>query len=207
MPEPRETHTAIDARRNARGGGGDVHELALLLAQHQRLDAPGGRCSCGHETALGDLTSRHVADAVIAAGWEHPDDEVLVEGSWFARPDLPVILGNFMRRCDEYGREAKALAATVQRVRELHRPWYEIDGVRHDHCVAVGNDDVPADHICRTGGWDACLPDYEEHYVLACVECRQNTEDGEHGSPLWPCDTIRALAPSDPATDTGGDAT
>lgn len=48
---------------------GDVaHSLALVLARHQRLDPPGGRCSCGHETALGDLVSAHVADAILASG-------------------------------------------------------------------------------------------------------------------------------------------
>lgn len=36
-----------------------------------------------------------------------PDDEVLVEGSWFHLNDLPLILGNYMRSSDRHTREAK----------------------------------------------------------------------------------------------------
>lgn len=84
-------------------------------------------------------------------------------------------------------------------VEALHRPWYEIDGVRHDHTVLVTGKDVPADHVCRIGPeHQACItypgyPDETEHEVLACVECRQTTQDGEPGHPLWPCPTIRAV--------------
>ena len=46
-----------------------AHDLALLIANHHRLDAPGGKCTCGHETELGRLFSRHIADEAIAAGW------------------------------------------------------------------------------------------------------------------------------------------
>lgn len=90
----------------------------------------------------------------------------------------------------------------LDRVRDLHRPWYEFDGQRHDHVVSVAGDDIPEGHVCRVGGWDSCDPKYEEHLVLACVECRQTTEDAEPGYPLWPCDTIRALdAAPDPTRE------
>lgn len=46
-----------------------AHDLALLIANHHRIDAPGGKCTCGHETPLGELCSRHIADEIIAAGW------------------------------------------------------------------------------------------------------------------------------------------
>jgi hypothetical protein len=77
---------------------------------------------------------------------------------------------------------------------DLHKPWYEINGVRIDHTVVFGND-VPEGHVCRVGTrFDSCEPAIEEHYVLACVECRGTTEDGEPGYSLWPCPTARLAA-------------
>lgn len=107
--------------------------------------------------------------------------------------------------CDEVDR----LTAVLDGVRALHRPWYEINGVRHDHRIPVCGDAVPADHVCI----DLCLPhgDTEdpedaEHEVLACYECRWPTDEGEAGYLLWPCATARALGPSPsrPTTTTGG---
>lgn len=97
-----------------------------------------------------------------------------------------------------------ALIATFQRalfepILELHRPWYEFNGVRHDSTVLVTGDAVPADHVCRTGpGHQSCItydghPEETEHEVLACIECRATTEDGDPGVLLWPCPTVRAI--------------
>lgn len=95
----------------------DSHALALLIAEHHRIDPPGGKCTCGHETPLGELVSRHIADAIHAAGWVSPEvqQEALdamalqvtytEDGTW-----------KVLRRF----REARA---TVQRVRELCERW------------------------------------------------------------------------------------
>lgn len=93
----------------------------------------------------------------------------------------------------------RALAAesALRQVRELHVPWYVVNGVRHDHLVHVtGSEHLPADHVCRIGTeWD-CEIDPEDsgwstHAVLACYECRCPTEDGDAGYLLWPCKTAR----------------
>lgn len=38
-----------------------------VLPYHWRANPPGGRCGCGHETALGRMTGEHVAEAVLDA--------------------------------------------------------------------------------------------------------------------------------------------
>lgn len=88
----------------------------------------------------------------------------------------------------------------VEAVRALHRPWYYgVDGVRRDHTVYAYGTDVPADHVCRIGhGYDRCSintddPTDSGHQVLACVECRGASEDGEPVHSFWPCLTIREL--------------
>lgn len=45
--------------------------------------------------------------------------EVLVEGSWFKRADLPEVLGNFMRSSAEHAREAKDLLVTLTELRPV----------------------------------------------------------------------------------------
>jgi hypothetical protein len=84
--------------------------------------------------------------------------------------------------------------ALADAILALHRPWYEVAGKRYDHTVYVGDADRPSDHVCRIGGLDACGP--EEHYLLACIECRQTTDDGEDGLLLWPCPTARLVLPA-----------
>lgn len=51
------------------------------------------------------------------AAQRNPDDEVLVEGSWFHPADLPKILGNFMRASDEYARDAKDAWIELEQLR------------------------------------------------------------------------------------------
>lgn len=78
----------------------------------------------------------------------------------------------------------------------LHRPGYELNGKWHDNLVYVGDEDLPADHVCRIGpGLDTCSP--EEHYVPACNECRQCDEDANPGYLIWPCPTARLAGVSD----------
>ncbi|MET8648495.1 hypothetical protein [Nocardia aurea] len=48
----------------------------------------------------------------------NPEDEVLVEGSWFHPADLPKILGNFMRASDRYASEAKNEHVANEQLRE-----------------------------------------------------------------------------------------
>jgi len=56
----------------------------------------------------------HFFDASFAGEVRGPqadftaEEEVLVEGSFFKRSELPVILGNFMRLADQYARDTKA---------------------------------------------------------------------------------------------------
>jgi hypothetical protein len=53
-----------------------------------------------------------------------PDnDEVLVEGSYFARSDLPRALGNYMRTADDYGRRLKEAHAKLE---DLQRSVVEL---------------------------------------------------------------------------------
>jgi hypothetical protein len=44
-----------------------VHVIADVLRQHQRLKPPSGQCTCGHEVPLGRLFSEHQAREVMAA--------------------------------------------------------------------------------------------------------------------------------------------
>lgn len=50
------------------------------------------------------------------AAQRNPDDEVLVQGFWFHPSDLPKILGNFMRRSDDWAREAKDAYIALMKV-------------------------------------------------------------------------------------------
>ena len=105
---------------------------------------------------------------------------------------------NAARRArDEADARMDALEADL---RGLHVPWYEVNGVRHDHLVHVtGTENIPADHVCRIGSeWDSCEIDPDDsgwsvHVVPACCECRAVTEEYEIGYKLWPCKTIRTL--------------
>lgn len=86
--------------------------------------------------------------------------------------------------------EPKAVAA-LDRIRAMHQPTYEVDGVERRHYVQVGSD-VGSDHVCVIDGDDRCDPEYDDHIALACVECRFATEDGLAGYAFWPCPTARA---------------
>ncbi|WP_405490406.1 hypothetical protein [Nocardia sp. NBC_00511] len=59
------------------------------------------------------------------AAQRNPDDEVLVEGSWFHPADLPRILGNYMRGSDEDARKWKDAAVALHtanaRIAELEQ--------------------------------------------------------------------------------------
>lgn len=93
------------------------------------------------------------------------------------------------------------LLRQVEAVQALHRPWYEVNGKRHDHLVTVCGSDLPDGHVFRVEGpeYDRCDPIDREnpedslHSVPACYECRCATDEGEPGYLLWPCDTARAL--------------
>lgn len=99
--------------------------------------------------------------------------------------------------------EPEGLAA---KLRELHKPWWEHNGVRHyQYCVTVG--EPRQGHECITEGIDQCRiednPDDSEHSDLACVECRPSYSDSdEPGWLYWPCPTIALLDASD--TGVGG---
>jgi hypothetical protein len=143
------------------------------------------------QTTLGLATEQIDLDALRA-----PVDSESAEATY--NPDI----FEFRHRLELACAEVDALRAVVERVRALHRPWHEINGVRHDHRVLVGWDEAPADHVCIVSDWYRCSPG-EEHWVLACAECRRITEDGDPASPLWPCATIRALD-GDAAAREGG---
>lgn len=128
--------------------------------------------------------------------------------------DVQVIADYYEDRLAAVRAQRDQARAALDRVRALHRPWYEIDGVRHDNRVVVYGDDVPADHVCVKAGdradqfaFEQCTieddEDDSEHYVLACYECRCTTEEGEPGYLLWPCATARALDGPAPVEDGG----
>jgi len=82
----------------------------------------------------------------------------------------------------------------AEKILELHKPWYEINGVRHNQYVTVMADEVPEGHVCIEIGFDRCqvepdAPEDSEHSIPACVECRPNTVDGLAGHLFWPCPT------------------
>jgi hypothetical protein len=153
------------------------------------------RAAIGHQ-----MQKRHESMLVDRRGW--------TRGQWIADArDLmddidgavtSLVNGHILALLDE-ARDADALRAAVERVRALHVPWYEVNGVHREHRVLAAWEEAPADHVCVIGdGWDRCSPD-EGHYVLACAECRWTTEDGDPAHPLHPCPTIRALDTPDPA--------
>jgi hypothetical protein len=83
-----------------------------------------------------------------------------------------------------------AAQAAVERVRALHRPWYEINGVRHEHTVTVPCSEFAG---CDGDGHRDCdASDGEGHEAPACSECRWSDGDVD-GFLLWPCPTVRAL--------------
>ena len=81
-------------------------------------------------------------------------------------------------------------ADALEQVRALHRPWYEIHGVRHDYTVMANCEDFDG---CN-GTADRECDDPDDHERLACVECRHVFEDMD-GNLFWPCPTARALLP------------
>lgn len=44
-----------------------IEKLTAVLPYHQRINPPGGECSCGHVTPLGQSTCRHVAEVAVNA--------------------------------------------------------------------------------------------------------------------------------------------
>lgn len=103
--------------------------------------------------------------------------------------------------------ETKALDA-IERIRELHTPTYVVDGVEYTHRVMVPGDEIAQlapDHECVTAGFDACEiypddPAASVHYVPACSECQVTVDDGP-GYRIYPCPTIRAIDPPEPAAE------
>lgn len=77
--------------------------------------------------------------------------------------------------------EARGRAEVAAKVKELHRPWYEVGGEPQEHTVTVP---------CYK---DDCVCEGEGHDSLACAEC-QWTDGDLYGYAVWPCPTIRALA-------------
>lgn len=93
------------------------------------------------------------------------------------------------------------LTAVARAVLELHHPWYEAGGVRHDNTVTVSCSDFngcdgTADRWCAVAEDDG-------HEVLACHECRCVVDYDLDGFLLWPCPTVRAVtaALAPPATE------
>lgn len=95
-------------------------ETALFVAAVQpptpRMSGP----------VLLDMRIVRAAEQVkAAAGAARDAEEVLVEGSWFTRGELPRVLGTFIRASEEHAREAKdlrerldAAEATIRSLRE-----------------------------------------------------------------------------------------
>lgn len=81
--------TMLDAILSARKAAADAQALAADLGQ---------RCD--------ELTAKR-----------NPDDDVLVEGTWFHPDDLPKILGNHMRSVDEEQRRTKDAAIALDDAR------------------------------------------------------------------------------------------
>jgi hypothetical protein len=78
---------------------------------------------------LDELEAQRERVNELSAERRNPDEDVLVEGSWFHPEDLPTILGNYMRSVDEHGRrwkdavvENKALRARIAELDAAQRP-------------------------------------------------------------------------------------
>lgn len=91
-----------------------AHEIALIMAEHHRINPPGGKCTCGHETGLGQLVTRHIADAVLASGLVVPAER------------LRLVRDSVREVSNERAAERDRLAAQVAAVRALcdrHEKW------------------------------------------------------------------------------------
>ena len=109
------------------------------------------------------------ADGDTVAGADYPFLAALIVAAVNA---LPGLLAAVREQAD-----------AIDKVRGLHRPWYEINGVRHEHTVTAP---------CYE---DDCACDGEGHEVPACSECRWSDGDVD-GYLLWPCPTARLLSPA-----------
>ena len=89
VPAPESTHTPGPVFRDR----GVI--IATLTARIAELETE-------RDQAKAEVADLHAALTELA-----PADEVLVEGSYFPRADLPRVLGNFMRASADYAREAK----------------------------------------------------------------------------------------------------
>lgn len=48
-----------------------IHEMAVELAQHHRIDpmTSRDRCTCGYKAEIGKLFTAHIAKQLVAQGW------------------------------------------------------------------------------------------------------------------------------------------
>jgi len=81
--------------------------------------------------------------------------------------------------------------AAIRAVLDLHVPWYEVDGVRHDNTVTVPCYDFPG--CTGTEHVDCPDSDGDGHEAPACYECRCVVDYDIPGHLLWPCPTVRAI--------------
>lgn len=152
----------------------DLDELDRLLAAATvrpwtiNLDAVGGADLVGFDGA-------YVMDELAAF---YKDDAALIVAAVNA---LPALIA-----------ELREKTAAIARVKSLHVPWYEVDGVRHDNLVSVGCEQYPG---CEGTADNECQYD-EQHEVPACYECRC-VIDYLPGYLFWPCPTVRALSGTD----------
>lgn len=66
---------------------------------------------------VGSAEPLPLVGAAVSTPQDTEANEVLVEGSWFKRAELPTILANYMRSSDEYARQAKDAMVTLTELR------------------------------------------------------------------------------------------
>lgn len=129
------------------------------------------------------------------AAQRNPDDEVLVQGFWFHPADLPKILGNFMRRSDDWAREAKDAYIALMKVQRERDEAREAIGVmqtaheaqltRDSVYIGTAPDGSPRavfEDIADAQAWVdemiAARGDYRYGYVTAPVVARGELSSG-----------------------------
>lgn len=125
---------------------------AELLASSESMTRRGARKNARRlRAAVQALDDRR--EQLEATG-EAREGEVLVEGSFFKREDLPTILGNYMRAAADYGREAKRLSQEKQELVTALRLTHEY----------VGLDTLPA---APGWAWYDALSQHAPDYVAS----------------------------------------
>ncbi|MFI6368674.1 hypothetical protein ACIBG0_38830 [Nocardia sp. NPDC050630] len=136
---------------------------------------PGGRCGVGDEHGVPcpcPMQPNGIARLLIDQAVTKQDAEVLVEGSYFRRAELPTILGNFMRSNTAYGRQWKDATVEADKLRKRNAELAERSEKRRIRMVAAEEDLAEARGLLSPNGHPLRIPtevDIQESVAPAVV--------------------------------------